>query len=69
MGAAGQIPFCAVCVSVFVCLGKYDSHNIYVHYVVKTPLQFEVSYTQFFCSLLPSFSCQKMCISSRINTL
>lgn len=33
--ATGQTLFC---VNVFVCLGKYNIHNIYIQYVVKTIL-------------------------------
>lgn len=51
-GATGQIPFCAVCVNVFACLGKYNIHNIYIQYAVKTHRAFEVYYTQFFSLLI-----------------
>lgn len=49
--ATGQILFCAVCVNVSVCLGKYDIYNIYIQYVVQIHMAFEVYYTQFFSYL------------------
>lgn len=51
-GATGQILFCAVCVNVFVCLGKYDIHNIYMQHVVKIHKPIQICEAQFFCYLL-----------------
>lgn len=50
-GAAGQIRFCSVCVNVFVCLCKYDIHNIYIEYVVKIHQPVKVYNTQSFSFL------------------